>query len=164
MPTSTYGKKIILLLVALFAITLFFLLPRNSAWLNKQLVQYSIDFRGEKNKLDEVDRLSRRFGNYFTYSKNIATAIRERTGNKPVLLLFPSSNYFKQRGVDYRVPEPAVFYYFTGLHSVWPNNSNAEQANWYVRAEAGSIIIDSVSDKKQFADTLAFFRKYDFPL
>ncbi|WP_315821984.1 hypothetical protein [Paraflavitalea speifideaquila] len=76
-----------------------------------------------------------------------------------MLVLMPPSNYFHKMGIKYHVPEPAVFYYYTGLKTIWANSKEAVQANWFVRVYQGEIIVDSVTDKKKLQDTIGVFQK-----
>jgi hypothetical protein len=158
---SPFFKKMILLLFSIALLTVFFLLPRNRIWLTSQVARYWTEAAVQKNKLNEEHRMRVRFGNYYILSKKIAELL-DSTGNKKnVLILVPSTTYFKERGITYHVPEPAVFYYFTGLKTTWPDNHDAETATWYVTANQGNIFIENVASQLHFADTLALFRKYN---
>ena len=71
----------------------------------------------------------------------------------------PPHSYFKKMNVSYTVPLPPVFYYFTGMKTVWANNPHAIEADLYVRVKDGKIIIDSVKDRKALQDTIDSFIK-----
>ena len=157
---SPFRKKMILLFAAALLLASFFLLPYNNNWLRGHLVRYWTNFPTQRSKLAEEQRLEARFGTYYTCSRQIAKAVEIAGGKKDVLIVIPPTTYFKERHIDYHVPEPAVFYYFTGYRITWPENRDAEKATWYVRAEQSRIIVDSVGGLTHFADTLALFRKY----
>ncbi|HWJ90073.1 MAG TPA: hypothetical protein VNR87_03130 [Flavisolibacter sp.] len=78
-------------------------------------------------------------------------------------MLLPPSAYFKNKGLNYHVPEPAVFYYYTGVKTVWVNSVDAAKADWVVSFN-GIIRIDSVQNKRMIQDTIASYKKYPVAL
>jgi len=103
--------------------------------------------------------MKKRFGNNYAFSKQIAGMFERRGTKDHVLVLMPPSNYFTKSGVQYHVPEPAVFYYYTGLKTIWANSNDAIKANWYVHARGNLLVVDSVIDQNAFRDTIASFKK-----
>ena len=75
------------------------------------------------------------------------------------LVLLPPTTYFQKMGIPYRTPVSPVFYYYTGIKSVWANNPHAAEANAYVRVSNGRIVIEKVTDRKALQDTIAAFQK-----
>lgn len=157
------NKHTILLGAAIFVLALFFMLPRNKAWVTKTILPYWQDFRAQKQNLDIEYRKIARYRSAYTFSTQIADHFgpEQRTH---ALVLLPPSAYFKKNGIRYQVPEPVVFYYYTGLKTVWVNSHEAAKANWYVRAEKGRLFIDSVTDARSFADTIRAFKTYPVSL
>ena len=145
-------------------ITGYFLLPHNLAWFRERPIAYTNDFFRERKKMGIEERLTARFGNRYTLSKYLAAELRKRAGNTGRVLLVPSTAYFAKYGIDYHVPEPVVFYYYTKEHIVWPDSPNAIRANWYAHVRNGRVVIDSVTDIQTLADTLAFFNKFEIAL
>jgi hypothetical protein len=144
-------------------ITAFFLLPPNRAWFKDRVLTYYKEFDKQRKTMGAEKRMTDRFGNYYSVSRQIAGAIQQRAGSG-ALLLMPSTAYFKKYGIQYHVPEPVVFYYFTQLSTVWPNSANAKNANWYVHVVNGKVVADSVRERKSFLDTLAAFNKFEISL
>jgi hypothetical protein len=158
-----HKRRVILFIVSLILITGFSLLPRNREWTGTVL-SYARDFQKQQNHLDRETRMSKRFGNEYLFSKSIANTF-DRKGNKgKVLVLMPPTTYFTKMGIKYHVPEPAVFFYYTGLKTIWANSKDAIQAGWYVRVNQGKIIVDSVADKKSLQDTIIAFQKMGISL
>jgi hypothetical protein len=156
-------RQLILFLASAGLITAFFLLPANRTWFNERIITYYQEFNKQQQTMDVKQRLANRFGNYYTASRKIAGAIQSRAGAE-ALVLMPPTAYFIHHGIDYRVPEPVVFYYFTRLRTVWPNSPHAKKANWYVHVVNRKLIVDSVRNRKSFLDTLKAFNKYDITL
>ena len=157
-------KKIILLAVSILSISGISLLPGNQNWLSDRILPYWKDFKNIENKNDPEYRRQMRYETAYTYSKFIAAVFEKRGDSKKVLVLLPPSAYFKKNGINYNVPEPAVFYYYTGLKTVWVNSEKAGQANWLIRAKQGHLLIDSVKNQKTLSDTIAAFKKFPVSL
>jgi hypothetical protein len=156
-------KKIFLLSVSILATSLFFVLPQNREWMAQRVLAYWNDFRKQKN-LNPEHRKIERYGTEYTYSKRIAGFFRQKGIEKNVLVLFPPTAYFKSKGIDYHVPEPAVFYYFTGLKTIWVDSRDAIKANWVVRVDSTQMVIDSVLNTAMLADTIQAFKKFPVSL
>lgn len=103
------------------------------------------------------ERLEDRFKTHYTLSREIAVKLREHgdTG----LLMVPPTSYFKLRGINYHVPEPAVFYYFTGVKTVWANSKEAIRAPWRVEVKRGRIEVQPSGDTAAFRDSLDAYIK-----
>lgn len=76
----------------------------------------------------------------------------------------PPSAYFRKKNVNYHVPEPAIFYYYTGLKTTWINSSSALEANWLVAVDNGSLKLVPVKDRKVLLDSIKAFKKYPVSL
>ena len=157
-------KKLILTAFGLFAIVLFFLLPRNHTWFNNRIIGYWNDFKAQRLRLDLEERRMKRWGNSYILAKQIADYISHHGNKNNSVVLLPPSAYFKAKGVDFHVPEPAVFYYYTGLKSVWVDIDRVSEANWIVSAEDGKLKITEVNDKNILKDSVSVFRKYPVSL
>jgi hypothetical protein len=118
----------------------------------------------QKDNLDTEHRKRQRWGNAYTVSKQIASLLGPEKSNANLLVLVPPQDYFKERKIDYPVPEPAVFYYYTGVKTVWANSKEAINAKRVVRAVNGRLFIDVVTDNYRLADSLQVFRKYKITL
>ena len=152
-------KTILLFLVSLASLFLFFLVPKNREWLNNKPVAYWNDFRKNRNKTDPEQRKIARWGSDYIYSKQIAGQF-SKDSQANVLVLLPPSKYFTDRKINFHVPEPAVFYYYTGLRTAWVTSEKAMQANWLVVARDKKLVCIPVTDQQMLADSIAFFKKY----
>jgi hypothetical protein len=151
-------KKLILFSISLIFLTGYFLLPPNRDW-GKKIISYWADFRKQKDRSGREARMTERFENDYTFSSQIARYFQNRNDKQHILLLMPPTSYFNRMGIKYHVPEPAVFYYYTGLKTIWADSKEAINVKWYVRVNAGKIIVDSVTDKKSLQDSIAAFKR-----
>lgn len=151
------GRKLILFIISSALLFLFFLLPANRRWYNT-LVVYWKGFPVQKENLDTETRLRARFGNNYIYTKIIGDSIKRKAG-ADALVLMPPTTYFTKMGVRYHVPVSPVFYYYTGVKTVWANNPHAAEAGWYVRVNNRQIVVEPATDKKALQDSIAAFQK-----
>jgi hypothetical protein len=155
-------KHLILTLAVLLFLTGFFLLPHNRTWAEK-LFAYGRDFNKQRKSMSKEARLNKRFGNEYIYSKSIAENMR-KNGQQKALLLMPPSNYFTNAGMKYHVPEPAVFYYFTGIKTVWAESKDAINAEFYIHVRDGQLLIARGNDKAALQDSITAFKKLGYSL
>lgn len=163
-PAGDPRRKYLLASIAVVAVVLFLLLPVNRGWLQNRILVYGRDFFHQAAHRDEEYRKKLRWKKAYRYAKQIS-AFFDTTGRKGrATVMIPPTAYFQEHGIQFHVPEPAVFYYYTGLRTTWAHHSKSITANWYVRVLKGRMVVDSVSDVKAFHDSLARFRKYPYTL
>jgi hypothetical protein len=156
-------KQLILFLLSAVTLSGFFFLPRNREWAGV-IFSYAGDFRVQKKHMDRETRMRRRFGNDYSFSKQISDSLALTGAKDSALVLMPPSNFFTAHGLKYHVPEPAVFYYFTGLKTTWANSERAANANWMVRVVDKKIVAEPVTDRNKLKDTIAAFIKLGITL
>lgn len=128
--------------------------------MSERVLPYWNDFQKQKSRPGLEDRKVQRYKTAYTYSKSIARFFKRKGILNKVLVVLPPASYFKNRGLTYPVPEPAVFYYFTGLKTVSARSGDAVKANWMIRAENGQLIMDSVTSKDMLIDSIRVFQKF----
>jgi len=152
-----FSRKVLLFLSAIVFLVLFFLLPINHEWADT-VCSYWNNFTTQKNDLSTEIRLRQRFGTSYTYTKLIGDSISKK-GMAKSLILLPPTTYFQKMGVSYHVPVSPVFYYYTGIKTVWANNPHAVEADGFIRVANGKIIVERVTDRKALQDTIVAFQK-----
>ena len=141
----------ILFIVSLFFTALFFF--SHWDWLNGEIADSFSNFLDYRDSLDVNFRMKARFGTSYTFSKQIAEAWRAQKAPENSLILIPLPPYFKKNGVKYLPPEPAVFYYFTGVKTISPNCQGADSAKWVVMVHNHQIVFKRIANP-QVADSL----------
>lgn len=152
-----FRRKLLLFFCSLGLLCIFFLFPRNREWAGT-VTGYWKNFGRQWNQPDKETRMRNRFRNNYIYSKNISDTLKKRTIDPDAVILMPPTNYFNKMGMKYHVPEPAVFYYYTGTKTVWANSPGAIHADWYVRVSNGAIILEPVTDRQALRDTITAFK------
>ena len=152
---------LLLLLTGLLAISIIIAVNRPGF---SKVAGYWKAFPSQVAQPDPEARKAARYGNAYILSKSIALTLEKAGKNKTALVLLPPASYFKAKGLDYHVPEPAVFYYYTGLRTVRPDTRDTANINYVVSVENKDIAIRKVRDKKQLSSILAEYRKYTITL
>jgi hypothetical protein len=164
-PAATSAfKGFILLVISVIALVIFFGLEPNKLWFNQRIMSYWEDYKEQKLNLDLEERKLARYQTDYLFAQNVTGFFEKRGTANKVLVLLPPTDYFKAHGLDIHVPEPAVFYYFTGLKTIWANSPEASKANWVISANNGRLFFDSVINKQTLLDTIAAFNKYKISL
>ena len=113
----------------------------------------------QMQNLDIEYRNQYRFGSTYMFDKNLQHTLSTHSG---VTVLLPTNAYMKTvniKGLD--LQEPAVFYYFTGINSVWANSPKAETANWALWADKKSgMHLIQIKTKNELDSILSVYKKY----
>lgn len=163
--TTTNGfKAFILLVAAVISMLIFFGIEPNKLWFTQRIMNYWEEYKEQKLNLDLEERKLARYQTDYLFAKNVTGFFEKRGNANKVLLLVPPSDYFVANGLQIHVPEPAVFYYMTGLKTIWANSPEANKATWMLTAKNGGLGFDSVINKQVLQDTIAAFKKFKITL
>jgi hypothetical protein len=160
-PAATNGFKAFILLVAsVISLLIFFGMEPNKMWLNQRIMVYWEDYQEQKLNLDLEERKLARYQSDYEFARNVTDFFEKRGTVAKALVLLPPSDYFKANGIQVHVVEPSIFYYFTGLKTIWATSPEATKANWYITTKDGRLVFDSVTNQQVLRDTIASFNKY----
>ena len=162
--TTNGFKAFILLVAAVISMLIFFGIEPNKLWFTERIMPYWEEYKEQKLNLDLEERKLARYQTDYLFAKNVTGFFEKRGNANKVLLLLPPSDYFVANGLQIHVPEPAVFYYMTGLKTIWANSPEAGKANWFITAKNGGLGFDSVINKQVLQDTIAAFKKFKITL
>lgn len=157
-------KQALLTLLSALIIFLFFRIKIYNEWITT-IINDEKKISIALNQLDPEMRKTEWWGTSYIISKNILNYFRQnKFDEKNALILMPPNEYVITNKVDFAVPEPSKFYYYTGLKTVWANSPLAEKANYVVAIEDRELIIIPVPDKNALNTYLSEFRKYQITL
>ena len=157
-------KELLLFFVSTFAIITVFSFGENKSMLDDRITPYWDDFKDQVNETDLETRKTNRYGVDYLFPKQVASFFEKKGNTANVLLLMPNTSYFKQQNLEIHVVEPSIFYYFTGLKTVWPYNKKAINANWVLTVDKGRLIFDSVTSKAMLMEKIDSLKKYPVTL
>ncbi|HEV3325959.1 MAG TPA: hypothetical protein VG052_10150 [Puia sp.] len=132
-------------------------------WFQAKPVQYWTDFLKEKDDtLDAVGIMKSRYGISYVISTRVKEVVGKKNIVNPVILFEPNSYYRDSLHIypNVRAPEPAVFYYYTGLVGVWTNSPNVSNANFLVRVTKKGVALDAIRTPQQLQQILANYKKF----
>ena len=157
-------KQALLTIVATVTIFLFFKLNVYEVWFNS-IIEDEKMISVALNQLDLEIRKNAWLGESYMVSANILNYFKQHQfDEKKALVLFPPHGYLIEKRMDFAIPEPAKFYYFTGIKSTWINSPMAEEANYVIAVHNKAMIIVPVSKDSSLNFYLAEFRKYPVTL
>lgn len=156
-------KGFLLSVVALASILLVLNLGYYQEWFRAKPLQYWSDFLKEKDDTaGDFSIRTQRYGISYTISMRVRDVMRKKNLPHAVILFEPNSYYRDSLKIypRIRVPEPAVFYYYTGLEGVWTNSPNVNKANFLLHITPKSVTLDSIHSPQQIQEILARYKKY----
>jgi hypothetical protein len=133
-----------------------------ATWFKTKPVQYWNDLWKEKDDMDPTSIMKSRYGISYLISLKVKEVIEKKGVAHPVILFEPNGYYRDSLHIypKVRAPEPAVFYYYTGLEGVWVNSPDAEKANFLVRVSKKGVTLDAIHNQQELRQLLEFYRKY----
>jgi hypothetical protein len=124
-------------------------------------LQYWNDFRVQKDDTAGTEAvMTRRYGITYTMSMKIKQVVAKKKVAHPIILFEPNGYYRDSLRIPIRVPEPAVFYYYTGLEGVWINSPDAGKANFLLRVSKKGAVLDDIRSPEQLQKILTYYKKY----
>lgn len=156
-------KGFLLTLVAFVAIFIILNAGYYKEWFQNKPAQYWSDFLKEKDDtLDQAGILKERYGIVYTICMRVKEVAAQKKVAHPVILFEPNSFYKDSLHIypNIHAPEPAVFYYYTGLEGVWMNSPDVRKANFLLRMSKKGIKLDQISTPQQLQQILDYYKKY----
>ena len=155
-------RTILLTVVSFLLIVVTINIGYYPTWFKSRPVQYWNDFSKEKDEMDPDSIMKTRFGISYLISEKVKEAIVKKGIAHPVILFEPNGYYRDSLHIYPKVsaPEPAVFYYYTGLEGVWINSPDVEKANLVVRVTKKGVTLEAIHNQQELQQLLAFYRKF----
>jgi hypothetical protein len=154
-------KSFLLTVLSFFFILLLLNVGHYKEWFQAKPLQYWGDFLVQWNDTSgAVEIMKDRYGISYTMSIKIKEVVAKNKVAHPVILFEPNSYYRDALHIQIRVPEPAVFYYYTGLEGVWTNSPNVGKANFLLRVSNKGAVLDDIKSPEQLQKILLFYKKF----
>lgn len=130
-------------------------------WFVDKPMQYWADFQKQKDDTAGIQSImAGRFGLPYTICMKVKEVLAKKKVKNAVILFEPNSYYRDSLHMQVRVPEPAVFYYYTGLRGVWTTSAEVNKANYLVRISSKGVNLDEIKSPAQLQQILTYFRKF----
>jgi hypothetical protein len=134
-----------------------------SDWFKSRPVSYWNDFVKERSDTLDTEGIRKsRYGVPYVISMKVKEVVEKRNTPHPVILFEPNGYYRDSLHIYPKVkaPEPAVFYYYTGLEGVWINSPDAGKANYLVRVTKKGVMLDAIQTPEKLKQILDFYKHY----
>ncbi len=154
-------KQILLTGITIFILAFIAHLKIYSDWNEK--LSYFWDFYEENKDNTEIEQRKQYYGASYFVSKQIRDYLVKSKELKGAIVVFPPPGYFRQNNVGFSPPEPSVFYYYTGVRSVWMNNPTAPtKATHWIDISGNGMRIVRIQSPAQYDSLTTPFKKYDY--
>jgi len=155
-------KKIILLALSLLLITVFFSVPFYKDWFSTKFGNDVEMISEQSQHMKPEERMITRFGNTILFL-NVVKSSLEKYSKGDAMVLLPPKSYVtaaKLREGNVEMPEPAVFYYFTGFKGVMPTSKDVARSNWVIMARDHQLVMYHISSKRMLDSIVTTFKPY----
>jgi len=154
-------KALLLTIISISTIFLVLCLGYYRTWFLEKPAFYWNSFLKQRTSHASLENIRRgRYGTAYTLSMTVKDSIAGMKVKDPLILFEPNGYYRDSLHIDLHMPEPALFYYYTGLHGVWMNSPGVEKANYLVRVNNGRAELEPIRSSEQLQMILARYRKF----
>jgi len=154
-------KTLLLTIVSISTIFLVLSLGYNRTWFfDKPLFYWDAFLKQSAYHASLEDIRRARYGQVYMLCMTVKEDVAGMKIKDPLILFEPNGYYRDSLHSDLRMPIPAVFYYYTGLRSVWINSPGVEKANCLVRVENGKAKVEPILSSEQLQAILTRYRKF----
>ena len=156
-------KRVILFFISVATVLLLYLVPVYKSWIYHRILvpDANGNFFSQIHHLDPEERKEMRYGHPYIFYKSLVQQFNEN-GILNVFLLLPPNEYLTLMKVkDMMIPEPGVFYYYTGINSVNINSPDVRQANWALAVvDTGNVRMTRIKSPEQLDAYLKLYKNY----
>ena len=156
-----YFRELLLSVALLSFFVGYMALPSNRQWLSNRIIPFIKDIEIQRHHLDYEYRKKCRHGDVYLKAQRIKAAVDQcqQFNRQTDFLLFPSTAYFKRNGFAFTVPDPVIFYYFSGIKTTLSVNPDVMKCKWFLRVKPDLCEVVSFSAEQAKLDTIKAFRQ-----
>lgn len=163
-PSSggSFLPKILLTVIAIFLFVIFKNFGVNKYWFEKTGGYWDAFLEQKDAGRSQEDIRKERLGIPYVVSKMIQDHFAKNNIKNPVVLLEPN-DYLTDKsggGINFRMPEPVVFYLYTGIKAVWTNSTNLKDANYIAYITQQGLRVEPIRSPEELQGILAKYKKY----
>lgn len=156
--SGKFLPRLALTAVAIFGILIIKNIGINKLWFEK-VGNYWDAFQEQKDAdLTEQQIKDERWGVTYAISKYIRDYFQKNNIKNPVILFEPRG-YVKEKN-GFEMPEPVVFYNYTGLKSLWMDNTDVKNATYVVYMDKGQLSIQPIKSPEELQQIVKKYKPY----
>lgn len=130
----------------------------NKDWFQRIPISQWKDLPFQLQKMGPRERRFDQYGPSFQHSMLIQNLFVQKNISDPYVLM-PPKEYFSKRGISFEIPEPIIFYYYTGIKNTGPKSEKRKKANWYLALDSTRLTIDSIESEQKLNEVLKAFEQ-----
>ncbi|MDO6435538.1 hypothetical protein Q4E93_33295 [Flavitalea sp. BT771] len=155
-------RAFLLTIISTLTVALVLGLGYNRVWfVDKPLYYWGSFIKESRSPAGPGQIRKARYGMAYTVCMQVKEAMAKQPVSNPVLLFEPNGYYRDSLHMDLHLPEPAVFYYYTGLRGVWMHSPGVEKANYFVRCNnKAEVKLEPIGSSGQLQIILARYQKF----
>ncbi|XZF12542.1 hypothetical protein ACTHGU_12175 [Chitinophagaceae bacterium MMS25-I14] len=152
--------KIGLTIFAILCIAIFKNFGANALWFEKT-GNYWDAFMEQKDGDATIEQIrEERWGGPYMVGKMVKEYFDKNNIKDPVILFEPNDYLTNNNIIQFRLAEPIVFYYYTGLKSVWMNSNNVKDANYFASLDQQGLHIVPIHSQEELQQILSKYKQY----
>jgi hypothetical protein len=156
-------KRIILFFISTATVVLLYNVPFYKEWMYRRVLvpDENGDIFYQAQHLGIEERKQFRYGGSYAFFQSLAVQFSSNNITNVTIFLPPNDYIALMKIPDLLIPEPAVFYYFTGLNAVNKNSPNVRTANWALAVQdTGHIFMNRIKGPQDIDVLLRLYKNY----
>lgn len=148
-----------MILIALVSMSVMFALPAPRHWLTDRILEARFNPFDQMRHIGLQDRLESKYGKSYRVYQRIAGRL---ASNHNALVLLPPAGYVETLNNPNMssLAEPSVFYYFTGVRGIYPDNPSARKANWILVVGEKEVGLRAIERASQMEAIMKSYNEY----
>ncbi len=153
-------KKLVLLGISVVSILLYFAIPFYNDWLKVRILNPHLSIFFQAQNMDINTRKEMRYGNPYLIAMQASKILEKANVQDPVILL-PPSGFLKTRNIyDFDI-DPPVFYYFTGIRSVFATSPGVEEAtSALIPNNLNKIVLKKIYNRQELDKLITIYKPF----
>lgn len=151
------------MLCAVLTIVLIYRIPFYTHWVSSKFGNEADRIYEQMQHLTREERMEARFGTTYAIERAVTKMLNAQNAANAIVLLPPPGfvSAMKIEAGKFEVPEPAVFYYFTGYRAVWKNSKDVYSANWALLLMQNRMLLKPIRSKQTMDTLLNIYKSYN---
>ena len=158
---SPFYKQALLTVVALLGIVIFYHYDIYEYWYQERAKRnFNLMLEEYGEDLSEEELKQQGWGPAYSVATAVAKYFEENKIKNPTVLLEP--NEYVNKTAGFKLPEPVVFYYFTGgkVKAVWASNKGVAAAQYILYIKPQGLSIQPIRNKEELNSILNTYKPY----
>lgn len=150
-------RQLLLFFAAGFFLILFFNIDVYKTFLDNRLVAFKDEISEDFEHMSYEDRKMARFGATYVYTQQVKKYFDSLKPKNLQILLAPN-DYLEANNFQAMMPEPIVYYYYTGLRTVYPNAKDVYKSTYAFTMGGDHLLLKMLKNKEDIDNVLMSYK------